>query len=175
MTQLRSLLACSLFGFASLQAMACYTVYDRAGGIVYQDEAAPVDMSRPLHETVPARFPGGHMVFDAATDCPAVAAGATFATRHRVSSPLLTDPRSAQAMRVPYTEVARGVAMIQPGDARLAAGVTVIPSTLAAAAPSTTVMGAGPSRRTAVITELRDPPLIIEESNGRITVRERKH
>jgi hypothetical protein len=175
MTKSRIALLCSL-AFASANAFACYTVYDRSGRVVYQNESAPVDMSRQLHETVPARFPGGHMVFDAAADCPAVIAGARFDSRHSLSSPLLTDRRAAQSMRVPYTDVGNGIAMVQPRDATLAAGVTVIPSTVTAGVPATAVMGAGPNRRSRpVITELRDPPLIIEESNGRLTVRERKH
>lgn len=59
---------------ASAQAMAqCYTVYDREDRVVYQGPESPVDMSRPLHETVPGLFPGGHLVFDNITqDCAAV-------------------------------------------------------------------------------------------------------
>jgi len=59
---------------ASVQAMAqCYTVYDRDERVVYQGRESPVDMSRPLHETVPGLFPGGHLVLDNFTqDCGAV-------------------------------------------------------------------------------------------------------
>ncbi|MEP6790410.1 MAG: hypothetical protein ABI907_03500, partial [Ramlibacter sp.] len=55
---------------AGANAMACYTVYDRANQVVYNAQAAPVDMSRSIHETLPAVFPGGHMVFAVGTDCP---------------------------------------------------------------------------------------------------------
>ncbi|WP_395685760.1 hypothetical protein [Caenimonas koreensis] len=59
----------SIATLASINAMACYTVTDRDGRIVYNSTEAPVDMRRPLHETVPYRFPGGHMVFGSET-CP---------------------------------------------------------------------------------------------------------
>ena len=59
--------ACAAF---SLQAMACYTVYDRNNRIVYNAQTAPVDMRYQIHETLPRLFPGGHMVFDDSTDCP---------------------------------------------------------------------------------------------------------
>jgi hypothetical protein len=59
---------------ASVQAMAqCYTVYDRAERVVYQGRESPVDMTRPLRETVVGLFPGGHLVLDNVTqDCGAV-------------------------------------------------------------------------------------------------------
>ena len=43
------------------QALACYTVYNSANQVVYQAQAAPVDMRYQLHQTLPAVFPGGHM------------------------------------------------------------------------------------------------------------------
>ena len=59
MKQLKCLLLCSLLGSASMQAAAsCYTVYDPSG-VVYHESAAPVDMSRPLHETCPRDSPVG--------------------------------------------------------------------------------------------------------------------
>lgn len=58
--------------FAS-QAMACYTVYDRNNRVLYHAAAAPVDMRYQLHQTLPAVYPGGHMVFSITdTSCPAV-------------------------------------------------------------------------------------------------------
>lgn len=60
-------LACAT---ASWQAAAqCYTVYDQSNRVVYHAGQSPVDMSRPLSETVPQAFPGGHMVFDNFTAC----------------------------------------------------------------------------------------------------------
>lgn len=55
------------------QALACYTVYNRANQVIYHAAAAPVDMRYQLHQTLPAVFPGGHMVFSITdTACPAV-------------------------------------------------------------------------------------------------------
>ena len=54
------------------QAMACYTVYNPANVRVYSNMSPPIDMSYQIHERLPAVFPGGHMVFDASTDCPVI-------------------------------------------------------------------------------------------------------
>ena len=55
----------------SSQAQACYTVYNRANQVVYHASAAPVDMRYQIHQTLPARFPGGHLVFSITdTACP---------------------------------------------------------------------------------------------------------
>lgn len=168
------LLLCAVLGAASFNASACYTVYDRSDRVVYQSEDPPVDMSWPLHETVPSRFPGGQLVFDTSADCPATtsvtARGGTrdWTTR----SPLLTDERTALAMRMPHTQLAGGIALIQAGDATLAPALTVIPDTrLASIRPNTQAMGAGPARRP-VITELRDPPVTIEQRGSEATVRD---
>ena len=62
-------LIATLSCFAS-SAMACYTVYDSKNELVYDKFEAPVNMRLPLHNTVPARVPGGHMVFSTqSTDC----------------------------------------------------------------------------------------------------------
>jgi hypothetical protein len=88
------------------------------------------------------------------------------------ASPLLTDERTAISMKLPHTTLAGGIALVQPRDAALAPGLTVLPATAmaAATAPDTAVMGAGP-RPAAVITELRDPPVTIEQADGRVIVR----
>ena len=57
---------------AAPQAMACYTVYNRANQPVYSNMAAPIDMRYQIHERLPAAFPGGHMVFGSSTDCPLI-------------------------------------------------------------------------------------------------------
>jgi hypothetical protein len=147
-----------LLGLAAGQALACYTVYDRLGRVVYSDPSPPVDMSRPLHETLPARFPGAHMVFDTQAECaavspplPAVAAGE--------GAPLLTDRWMAEAMNVPYTVLHGVIVMVQPRHARVGPGVTVVP---AKAAAQRVAQGM-------VITELRDPPLtIVQSADGTI-------
>ena len=54
---------------AGWAAAQCYTLYDRDNRVVYQGRESPVDMSRPLHETVPALQPGGHLVLDNIGTC----------------------------------------------------------------------------------------------------------
>lgn len=147
--QRKHLLLCAVLGAASFSASACYTVYDRSERVVYQSEQPPVDMSRPIHETLPARFPGGHMIFDTAGECTQIssAAAGRGAPDTTTRSPLLTDPRTAVAMRMPHVMLAGGVALVQARDATLAPGLTVIPSEpMIASAPNTSVMGAGPRR-----------------------------
>jgi hypothetical protein len=163
------LLLCAVLGAASFNASACYTVYDRSDRVVYQSENPPVDMSRPLHETLPSRFPGGQLVFDTSASCPVFSIAAHDWTTH---SPLFTNERTAQAMRVPHTRLAGGIAMVEPGAAPLPPAITVIPDTrMASARSNTSAMGAGPSRRP-VITELRDPPVTIEQRGNEVIVRD---
>ena len=51
-------------------AMACYVLYNSVNEVVYDKFEAPVNMRMELHETVPARVPGGHLVFSTSTtDC----------------------------------------------------------------------------------------------------------
>ena len=119
-------------------------------------------MSRPIHETLSARFPGAHMVFDAQADCQLVVPLAPVIAS-RGGTPLLTDRRTAQAMNVPYTVLQGAIVVIQPRDARAAPGVTVVPAeALGAALPS----------RGTVITELREPPMTIVQSANGVTVSE---
>lgn len=42
---------------------ACYMVYSGAKQVIYRSQTPPVDMSRPLHQTIPLVAPGGSMVF----------------------------------------------------------------------------------------------------------------
>ncbi|NMM77493.1 hypothetical protein B2J86_08545 [Acidovorax sp. SRB_14] len=42
---------------------ACYLVYGPGQQLVYRAPEPPVDLSRPLHETLPAVAPGGTLVF----------------------------------------------------------------------------------------------------------------
>jgi hypothetical protein len=166
-------LLCAVLAAVSFDASACYTVYDRTNRVVYQSDAPPVDMSRPLHETVPARFPGGQLVFDTSADCPVTTSLAARGTRGdwTTRSPLFTNERTAQAMRLPHTQVAQGIALVPAGDATLAPALTVIPDTRVASSRSPTqAMGAGPSR-SPVITEMRDPPVVIEQRGDEIILR----
>lgn len=149
MRHLKRILFGCLLAAGALQAMACYTVYDRSSRIMYQGEQPPVDMSLPIHQTVPARFPGGHMVFDSATVCQDV--GASRLAPVPGGTPLLTNQQTAQSMRVPYTAMAGGIALIRPEAAAMRPGLTVVPATNFAASPrsvdSTRMMGAGPAPR----------------------------
>lgn len=166
-------LLCSLLGAASLEALACFTVYDRADRVVYQSQTPPVDMSQPLHETLPARFPGGHMIFNLGAECSVISSVASGGGERSVwtASPLLTDAHTARAMNLPHTIMAEGVALVQPRDAVMLPGFSVLPSAASARASSTAAMGA--SGTGPVITELRDPPMtIIEQPSGRVTIRE---
>lgn len=140
-----------MLGAASLNALACYTVYDSSNRVVYQGESAPVDMSLPLHQALQARFPGSHMVFDTAMACMSLTTVAPIAVASG-GTPLLTNTRMARAMNVPHTEFAGGIALVQPGLASARPGVTVV--------PAETVAVAARARNT-VVTEYRD-------SNGAI-------
>jgi hypothetical protein len=133
--KLQRVLPALVLGLAAGQVLACYTVYDRAGRVLYNEESPPVDMSRPLHETLPARFPGSHMVFDTEAACDAITPLAPVNTARTGGTPLLTDRRTAQAMHVPYSVLAGGIALVQPRDARIGPGVTVIPAEALAIAP----------------------------------------
>lgn len=163
-----------LLGVAAGQALACYTVYDRSGRVLYSDPAPPVDMSRPLHDTLQARFPGAHMVFDAQADCGSVSPPPP-AISASEGAPLLTDRRTAQAMNVPFTVMQGNIVMVPPRHGRVGPGVTVLPPGAGAAAPPRrgTVMGAAPASpagRGAVITELHDPPVtIVQSTDGTVT------
>jgi hypothetical protein len=157
----QSLLAL-LLGLAAGQALACYTVYDRSGRVVYNEETPPVDMSRPIRETLPARFPDAHMVFDTQTDCDSIAPLSPLSASSG-GTPLLTEPRTARAMNVPYTVLAGGIALIRPGDARTRPGVTIIPAAALAGAPAA---------RGTVITELREPPMTIVQSGDQVVISE---
>jgi hypothetical protein len=135
-------------------------------------------MSRPLHETLPAKFPGGHLVFGNGDSCPAVNPEPRLRTTSSTGrSPLLTDAQTAEKMGLPHTVMANGVAVVpnRPDDMR--PGVVLAESGLqqpALVAPDTTMMGAGPARnptqvmggapapqqrRGPVITEMYNPPL----------------
>jgi hypothetical protein len=146
-----------LLSAASFNALACYTVHDRAGRVVFQSSDAPVDMRLPLHQTVPQRFPGGHMVFDTTTVCNEInVTGAGQPRRAQMAtlnSPLLTDSVTAQRMNVPHTIVAGGVALINGPAVSMAPAVTVIPSDQSATAIA---RANAQNRETTVITELRD-------------------
>ena len=131
MTHWKCLLLCSLLGSASFNALACYTVYDRSNRIVYHAQLPPVDMSLPLHQTVPVRFPDGHLVFDNSTSCPVnnIEQPAAITTRREGTGvPLLTDRRTAATMKGAYEVLPNGAALIEQGPRRMRPRVTVVPA-----------------------------------------------
>jgi hypothetical protein len=158
----------SLLGLACAQAFAgCYTVYDANNRIMYQSDKAPVDMSRPLHETVPARFPGGSMVFDTDGSCPVVSSVAmgNGGPVTRTSSPLLTDEATARRLRLPHQRVGANIALVPAATVNMEPGVTVVPA--AAVASKST-------RNGTVITEYRDPPVTVTRRGDEIIVSENR-
>lgn len=163
----------------SLPAHACYTVYDGTSRVVYRSTQAPVDMSRPLHDTLPQRFPGGHMVFDGGSSCEAIVDAGPRRVAAAGPAPLLTDRGSAEAAGVRYAPMAGNIVMVQPRDAAVvlagAAPMNVVPAAMPSSMlarsltpPDTSRMGGPPARGT-VITEWRNPPVTIIEGRDGVT------
>ena len=165
--KLKLALLCTL-GLASVNAMAsCYTVYDRSNQVVYNAQTPPVDMSRPLHETLPVAFPGGHLVFGNGTDCPVNGPSRVSLTPVSPSkpSPLLTDRRTAAALNLTHTVLPSGYALVNNPPAS-ALGVTVLASSPAPLiAPA---VQAQRMRTATVITEMHNPPLRIVQQGGMV-------
>ncbi|MES3003926.1 MAG: hypothetical protein V4787_24765 [Pseudomonadota bacterium] len=165
----KSLLLCGLLAGASMQAMACYTVYDSANRVAYQGEQAPVDMSLPLRDALAQRFaPGSSMVFDNGTSCPSVITASRLAPV-RGGTTLITDQRTAQAMNVPYKPMMGGLALVQARDSRMGPGVTVVPAQAMTqdqpqARVRTEIIRAPGSN---MITELRDAPVTVSQLTTR--------
>jgi hypothetical protein len=144
----------SLLAVACAQAFAgCYTVYDSSNRIMFQSEKPPVDMSRPLHETVPARFPGGSMVFDTDGICPVVSSVAlgNGGMVTRTSSPLLTDAATARRLGLPHQQLQGNIALVPAATVNMEPGVTVVPAAAVASK----------STRETIITEYRNPPVTV--------------
>lgn len=163
-------LLCAI-GLSSVNAMACYTVYDHGNTVVYNAQTPPVDMSRPLSETVPVAFPGGTMVFDASsTDCPREApVRVSLPVSPSKPSPLLTDRRTAAELKVPHTILPSGVALISNPTAVMIAGLM----TYSTSSPTPVIAPAvvaqrSASRRDTVITEMHNPPLTVVQQGGMV-------
>jgi hypothetical protein len=126
------------------QAMACYMVYDRNNQVAYAGQTPPpgVDMSKPLHEALAARYPGGHMVFDNGRDCPTQGRLKVVSTTGK--SPLLMDIRTAKSMGLPYTDLGNGVGMVRERPDSMKPGVTLAESGLPRD-DDTRAMGAAPT------------------------------
>ena len=70
-TALKLALGLLLTSLLAGQSLACYTVYNRANQIIYHADAAPIDMRYQIHQTLPAVYPGGHLVFSVSDhSCP---------------------------------------------------------------------------------------------------------
>ncbi|WP_416399965.1 hypothetical protein [Alicycliphilus denitrificans] len=67
MSAIRLAAACAAALSAGLLAQsasaACYVVYGADKQLIYRSQTPPVDLSRPLHETVAQIAPGGTLVF----------------------------------------------------------------------------------------------------------------
>lgn len=126
-------IVCPALALASLHASACYTVFDKSDRVVYQSHKPPVDMSRPLHETVPVRFPGGHLIFDSSAECPVISSVASGMGGRDVTgnSPLLTDQQTARSLHLPHRDVGHGAVVVRPRDAAISTGVSVVPGSTA--------------------------------------------
>ncbi|HWI83392.1 hypothetical protein [Ramlibacter sp.] len=165
----RSLLLAAVAAGASWQALACYTVYDSANRVIHRSSVAPVDMSRPLHQTVPQRFPGGQLVFDHDTSCQAVVPpAAALRARSAGSAPLLTDRSTAEAMGLRYSALSRDIVLVAPQQAAVA--VAALPARPVVVPQQTVARAAANARPATVITELRDPPVTIVERPDGVTV-----
>lgn len=95
-------------------------------------------------------------------------------------SPLFTERQTAERANLPHTTVSGDIVRVPPevADRVMSAALTVVPSaTLAPApvAPNTAALGAGPMpsasvarapRPKVVITEMRDPPMTVIETDG---------
>lgn len=170
---LAAVLFCSL-GLAAGNALACYTVYDASNKVVYQGQQPPVDMSRPIQQTLPRLYPGGHLVFGSGVNCPREQAqplaAALAAPASSAGSPLLTDQQTAAAMNLRHTVLANGAAFVARRPEQLVAAVVVSPS----AAPRRSAqvpVGAVTARPrgNTVITEMHNPPLVaVEDAHGMV-------
>src|SRR3982751_1661800 len=131
---------------AGANAMACYTVYDAGGRVVYRGLEAPVDMSLPLHQALSGRFPAGtSLVFDQAPTCAPVNIAQVARptgpmvpvntirmerTGRQVSptsaAPLLTDRDTAMREHLPHTTVAGDIVLV-PAEAAARASLSTFP------------------------------------------------
>lgn len=163
-----SLAVGSLLAAVAWPSLACYTVYGLGSRVLYQSMDAPVDMSQPLHDTLPQRFPGGQLVFDAATTCTEIAP-VTQAARVPGPAPLLTDRHTAQALHVPYTVMSHNIVMVPPEASMVARAA--LPSPIMVVPHENVAAAAAAPRQETVITELHNPPMtIIEGPSHRVTM-----
>lgn len=79
---------------------ACYLVYAPDNTVVYRSFQPPVDLSMPLHATMPLVAPGGHLVFALEpTGCELEIH--KLDTLHSMAQPVPSKARAARAGRTP--------------------------------------------------------------------------
>jgi len=150
----------ALVALAAGNAAACFTVYDRTNAIVYYAQTPPIDMTPPFNDKLQKVFPGSHLVFGSTTGCPVKQAGYNPAKPPAATSPLFTDKRTAEDMKLNHTVLPNGAAMVAKPPTGMRPGFTVMNLTgQAAIAPA--------EKSSPVITELRDPQVTIIEQQGR--------
>ena len=158
---IKNLALVAFLGLAAGHAAACFTVYDRTNAIVYYAQTPPVDMTPPFNDKLQKVFPGSHLVFGSTTGCPVKQAGYNPAKPPAATSPLFTDKRTAEEMKLNHTVLPNGAAMVAKPPTGMRPGFTVMNlGGQAALAPA--------EKSSPVITELRDPPVTIIEKRGRI-------
>jgi hypothetical protein len=77
---------------SSARADVCFTVLDASGRVLHQSRKSPVDMSRPISETLNRRFPSASlMVFGSNNEsCPEM--------QNQAVPSVVTAPRAARRM-----------------------------------------------------------------------------
>lgn len=155
----KNLALVALLGLAAGHADACFTVYDRSNAIVYYAQTPPVDMTPPFNDKLQKVFPGSHLVFGSTTGCPVKQAGYNPAKPPTAASPLFTDKRTAEEMKLNHTMLPNGAAMVAKPPTGMRPGFTVMnlgsPATVAPAA-----------KGSPVITEMRNPPVPVIQREG---------
>ncbi len=165
----KNLALVALLGLAAGNAAACFTVYDRTNAIVYYAQTPPVDMTPPFNEKLQKVFPGSHLVFGSTTGCPVKQAGYNPARPPAATSPLFTDKRTAEEMKLSHSVLPNGAALVAKPPVGMRPGFTVMnlggqtTTDRAASRPSVSS-----SKQSPVITEMRDPPVTVIERDGAV-------
>ena len=158
---IKNLALVALLGLAAGNASACFTVYDRSNAIVYYAQTPPVDMTPPFNDKLQKVFPGSHLVFGSTTGCPVKQAGYNPAKPPAVTSPLFTDKRTAEEMKLNHTVLPNGAALVAKPPTGMRPGFTVMNlGGQATIAPD--------AKSSPVIIEMREPAITIIEKRGRI-------
>jgi hypothetical protein len=164
---IRNLALFALFGVAAGHSVACFTVYDRTNAIVYYAQTPPIDMTPPFNDKLQKAFPGSHLVFGDTTGCPVKQAGYNPARPPAASSPLFTDKRTAEELKLNHTVLPNGAAMVPKPPTSMRPGFTVMNLGGQGAAPAAASL-ASPAKGSPVITEMRDPPVTLIQRDGAV-------